>query len=182
MNAYHRTYGLPVTISNSSNNFGPYQFPEKFIPLAITNALEDKPIPVYGQGDQVRDWLFVVDHCRGVELVIQKGKIGETYLFGGLTADISNLEVAKLILKKMNKPEILIKFVTDRPGHDVRYAIDWTYAAKTLGFRPQADFETYLEKTIDWYLQNQSWWQRVKSGEYQKYYKKQYHDRINNSR
>ncbi|NMC36462.1 dTDP-glucose 4,6-dehydratase [Candidatus Beckwithbacteria bacterium] len=172
--AYYHTYGLPVTISNCSNNFGPYQFPEKFIPLTISNIIEGKKIPVYGEGNQVRDWLYVDDHCFGIELVLKKGKIGETYCFGGMTGDISNLQVVKMILKLMEKDESLIEHVTDRPGHDVRYAIDWTKAKNELGYFPQHDFTDYLQQTIDWYQQNQEWWQRVKSGEYQEYYKKQY--------
>jgi dTDP-glucose 4,6-dehydratase len=172
--AYHRTYNLPITISNTSNNFGPFCFPEKLIPLAITNILENKKVPVYGQGNQVRDWLYVIDHCRGIDLILQKGKIGEIYCIGGLTEDISNLEVIKTILKIMGKGEDLIEFVKDRPGHDVRYAIDFSKAEKELEYKPEHTFEEYLQKTINWYTENQDWWQRVKSGDYQDYYKKQY--------
>ncbi|MGI5828184.1 MAG: dTDP-glucose 4,6-dehydratase [Patescibacteria group bacterium] len=172
--AWYRTYGLPITISNTSNNFGPYHFPEKFIPLAITNILEGKKIPIYGQGNQIRDWLYVVDHCVGIDLILQKGRIGETYCIGGMTQDITNLEVAKMIVKLMGESEDKLEFVKDRPGHDVRYAIDWTKAQKELGYEPKHTFEEYLAKTIEWYRNNRPWWQRVKSGEYQDYYQKQY--------
>lgn len=175
--AYFHTFGLPVTITNTSNNFGPYQFPEKFIPLAITNILEGKKVPIYGKGDQVRDWLYVEDHCRAIDLVLQNGKIGETYCIGGLTSDLSNLEVAVKIARALNKGEEVIEFVKDRTGHDVRYAIDFSKAKKEIGYEPKFSFEEYLEKTIDWYLKNKQWWQRVKSGDYKKYYKKQYRDR-----
>jgi len=175
--AYHRTYCLPVTISNCSNNFGPYHFPEKLIPLAITNIIEGKKVPVYQPGNQIRDWLYVEDHCRGIELIIAKGKIGETYCLGGLTEDITNLEVIKRILKIMGKGEEFIEYVKDRPGHDVRYAIDWTKASRELGYKPAYTFDEYLKKTIDWYIENQDWWKRVKSGKYQEYYNKQYNER-----
>jgi len=172
--AYFKTYNLPVTITNTSNNFGPYQFPEKFIPQTITNLLEDKKVPIYGNGQQLRDWLYVEDHCRAIDLVLQKGKMGQTYLIGGLTQDISNLEVAKKICQILGKSEELLDFVKDRPGHDIRYAIDWSKAKKTLGYKPLYDFDNYLDKTIYWYKDNIKWWQRVKSGEYQKFYKKWY--------
>jgi dTDP-glucose 4,6-dehydratase len=175
--AYGRTYGLPVTVTNTSNNYGPYQFPEKFIPLVITNLLENKAVPIYGKGNQVRDWLYVEDHCRAIDLVLKKGKIGQYYLIGGLTDDIPNLEVAKKICRILGKSEKLLKFVKDRPGHDVRYSLDWTKAKKELGYQPKFAFETYLKKTIDWYKKNQPWWQRVKSGEYKGFYKKWYLDR-----
>jgi len=175
--AYHRTYDLPVTISNCTNNYGPYHFPEKLIPLAITNIIENKKVPIYGEGNQVRDWLYVEDHCRGIELIIEKGKIGETYCLGGLTEDISNLEVVKKILKIMSKREDLIEYVKDRPGHDVRYAIDWSKANRELGYKPAYTFDEYLQKTIDWYINHKDWWQRVKSGAYQDYYNKQYIER-----
>lgn len=174
VNAYHTTYNLPITISNCSNNFGPFQFPEKFIPLAITNLLEGKKIPVYGDGLYVRDWLYVEDHCKAIDLILQKGKIGETYFIGGLTEDINNLEVIKRILKIMGKDESLIEFVKDRPGHDRRYAIDWSKINRELGWKPDAGFNDYLKMTIDWYMKNQEWWKDIKSGEYQNYYKKQY--------
>lgn len=172
--AYHTTYNLPITISNCSNNFGSYQFPEKLIPLAITNILEGKKVPIYGDGLYVRDWLYVEDHCRAIDLILQKGKIGETYLIGGLTEDISNFEVIRKILKIMGKSESFVEFVKDRPGHDRRYAIDWTKIKQELGWRPKYDFEKYLKMTVDWYIKNKDWWKRVKTGEYLKYYKKQY--------
>ena len=172
--SYIHTHGLDAIISNCANNFGPYQFPEKFIPLTITNLLEYKKVPVYGDGLYVRDWLYVEDHCRAIELIIEKGKFGETYCIGGMTKDINNLEVVKKILKILGKTEDMIEFVKDRPGHDRRYAIDWKKAKKQLGYKPQADFETYLAETVKWYQDNQTWWQHVKSGEYQDYYSKQY--------
>ncbi|MFA6533760.1 MAG: dTDP-glucose 4,6-dehydratase [Patescibacteria group bacterium] len=172
--AYQHTFGLPFTISNCSNNFGPYQFPEKLLPLAITNLLEGKKVPVYGDGLYVRDWLFVDDHCRGIDLILKKGKIGQTYCLGGMTKDVNNLALIKKLLKLLGKDESSIEYVKDRPGHDRRYAIDWSKAKRELGYKPQYDFDVYLKKTVDWYVKNQAWWQRVKSGEYQKYYKKQY--------
>jgi dTDP-glucose 4,6-dehydratase len=172
--AYHETYGLPITITNCSNNFGPYQFPEKFIPLAITNILEGKKIPVYGDGLYVRDWLYVADHCHAIDLVLNKGKIGETYLIGGMTNDVSNLEVIKKILKIMGKDESFIDFVKDRPGHDRRYAVDWSKINNELGWKPLHEFDEWLEKTIAWYKENENWWKDVKTGAYQKYYKEQY--------
>ena len=172
--AYHETYGLPVTITNCSNNFGPYHFPEKFIPLAITNLLEGKKVPVYGDGLYVRDWLYVEDHCRAIELVLQKGKIGETYCVGGLTDDISNISVIKKILQLLGKSEEEIEYVKDRPGHDRRYAVDWTKIKNELGWQPQHNFDEWLQKTVDWYTNNTSWWQHIKSGEYKKYYEAQY--------
>lgn len=172
--AYYYTYNLPITISNCSNNFGPYQFPEKVIPVAITNLLEDKKIPIYGDGLYVRDWLYVEDHCRAIDLILQNGRIGETYCIGGLTEDINNLEVVKKIIKLLGKEEGSIQFVKDRPGHDRRYALDWSKIKNELGWEPMYSFEQWLEKTVEWYKNNQSWWKRVKSGEYQKYYQKQY--------
>ncbi len=172
--AYHTTYNLPITISNCSNNFGPFQFPEKLIPLAISNLLEGKKVPVYGDGLYVRDWLYVEDHCRALDLILHKGKIGETYFIGGLTEDISNLEVIKKILKIMGKDESLIEFVKDRPGHDRRYAIDWSKIKREFGWQPKHNFDDALKLTIDWYIHNQNWWKRVKTGEYQEYYQKQY--------
>jgi dTDP-glucose 4,6-dehydratase len=172
--AYADTYGLPITISNCSNNFGPYQFPEKFIPLAITNLLENKKIPVYGDGLYVRDWLYVTDHCRAIDLILQKGQIGQTYCIGGMTQDINNLEICKKIIKFLGQDESMIELVKDRPGHDRRYAVDWSKAQKELGYRPEHDFDTYLKQTIEWYQTNHGWWQKVKSGEYQKYYEQQY--------
>jgi dTDP-glucose 4,6-dehydratase len=170
--AYHITYSLPTTISNCSNNYGPYQFPEKLIPLAITNIIEGKKVPIYGDGLYVRDWLYVEDHCRALDLILHKGKIGETYFIGGLTEDIANIEVIKKILKIMGKDESYIEFVKDRPGHDRRYAIDWSKINHELGWRPKVNFDTGLKLTINWYLKNQDWWKKIKSGEYQKYYKK----------
>lgn len=172
--AYFTTYNLPITISNCSNNFGPYQFPEKLIALAITNILEEKKVPVYGDGLYVRDWLYVKDHCKAIDVILQKGKIGETYFIGGLTEDINNLEVIKRILKIMNKDENVIEFVKDRPGHDRRYAINWTKINQDLGWTPAHNFEQALELTVNWYLQNQEWWKRIKTGEYSKYYDVQY--------
>ncbi len=172
--AYYHTYGLPITISNCSNNFGPYQFPEKLIPLAITNILEGKKVPVYGDGLYVRDWLYVEDHCRAIDLCLEKGKVGETYCVGGLTEDINNLTVIKKILKILGKGEGLMEFVKDRPGHDRRYAMDWTKIKNELGWQPKYGFDEWLEKTVDWYETHEDWWQRVKSGEYQEYYQQQY--------
>ena len=162
VHAYYTTYNLPVTISNCSNNYGPYQFPEKLIPLAITNVLEGKKVPVYGDGLYVRDWLYVEDHCQAIDLILQKGKIGETYLIGGLTVDISNIEIVKKILKIMKKDESEIEFVKDRPGHDRRYAIDWSKINRELGWKPEHNFDEYLKLTVDWYLKNQDWWKRIK--------------------
>lgn len=172
--AYYITYGLPITLSNCSNNYGPYHFPEKLIPLAITNIIEGKKVPVYGDGLYVRDWLYVEDHCRAIDLILRKGKIGETYFIGGLTEDVSNFEIIKKILKIMGKDESYIEFVKDRPGHDRRYAIDWTKINKELGWKPEVDLDTGLKLTIDWYLKNKDWWKKIKTGEYLNYYKKQY--------
>ena len=172
--AYYHTYNLPITISNCSNNFGPYQFPEKLIALAITNLLEEKKVPVYGDGLYVRDWLYVEDHCRAIDIILEKGKIGETYCVGGLTEDISNLEVIKKILKLLGKDESSMESVKDRPGHDRRYALDWTKIRTELGWEPLHGFDEWLEKTVQWYQQNREWWKNVKNGEYKEYYKKQY--------
>ena len=172
--AYFHTYNLPITISNCSNNFGPYQFPEKIIPLAITNLLENKKVPVYGDGLYVRDWLYVEDHCKAIDLIIKKGKIGETYCVGGLTEDINNLSVIKKIIKILGKDDSYIEFVKDRPGHDRRYAIDWSKIKENLGWNPLHSFNEWLEKTAEWYKENVKWWQDVKNGEYKNYYKKQY--------
>ena len=166
--AYHYTYGLPITISNCSNNFGPYQFPEKLISLAITNLLEGKKVPVYGDG------LYVEDHCRAIEAILKKGKIGKTYCIGGLTEDINNLGVIKKIIKILGKSEEDIEYVKDRPGHDRRYAVDWTKIKNELGWQPLHNFNEWLGKTINWYKNNENWWKKVKSGEYQNYYKTQY--------
>jgi dTDP-glucose 4,6-dehydratase len=175
--AYADTYGLPITITNCSNNFGPFQFPEKMIPLAITNVIEGKKIPIYGDGLYVRDWLYVEDHCRAIEKVLQNGKIGETYCVGGLTTEINNLEVAKKILKFLGKDESFIEFVKDRPGHDRRYAIDWSKIKQELGWEPMHNFDTWLEKTVNWYKENEWWWKDIKSGSYKEYYEKQYGQR-----
>ena len=172
--AYQITYNLPSTISNCSNNFGPFHFPEKFIPLAITNLIEGKKVPVYGDGLYVRDWLYVEDHCRAIDLILQKGNIGETYFIGGLTDDINNIEVIKKILRLLNKEESNIEYVKDRPGHDRRYSIDWNKINKELGWKPEHDFDEYLKMTIDWFIKNQDWWKRIKTGKYLDYYKKQY--------
>lgn len=172
--AYYTTYGLPISITNCSNNFGPYHFPEKFIPLAITNILEDKKVPIYGDGQQIRDWLYVEDHCRAIDIVLQKGKIGETYLVGGMMDLLSNGEVAKKILQLLGKDESYIEYVKDRPGHDRKYDVDWTKIKNELGWEPQYTFEEWLGKTVEWYKENQEWWKKVKSGAYQEYYQKQY--------
>lgn len=172
--AYHTTYGLPITITNCSNNFGPFHFPEKFIPLAITNILEGKKIPVYGDGLYVRDWLYVDDHARAIDMVLQKGKIGQTYLVGGMTKLFSNIEIAKKILHLLGKDESSIEFVKDRPGHDRRYDVDWTKIKNELGWEPLHNFDEYLEKTVAWYQEHTDWWKRVKSGEYKEYYERQY--------
>ncbi|MDO8621580.1 MAG: dTDP-glucose 4,6-dehydratase [Candidatus Levybacteria bacterium] len=172
--AYFATYDLPITITNCSNNYGQYQFPEKMIPLAITNVLEGKKIPVYGDGFYVRDWLYVEDHCRAIDAVLKKGKVGETYCIGGSTEDINNLTVAKKILSFLKKDDSFIEFVKDRPGHDRKYAVDWSKIKNELGWNPLHKFDDWLEKTIFWYKNNEEWWRRVKTGEYQKYYKEQY--------
>ena len=172
--AYYVTYGLPITLSNCSNNYGPYQFPEKLIPLAITNIIEGKKVPIYGDGLYVRDWLYVEDHCKALDLILHKGKVGETYFIGGLTEDINNIEVVRKILKIMGRDESYIEYVKDRPGHDRRYAIDWSKINRELSWKPEVDFDTGLKLTVDWYLKNQDWWKKIKSGEYQKYYQKQY--------
>ena len=160
--AYFDTYNLPITISNCSNNFGPYQFPEKLIPLAVTNIIEGKKVPVYGDGLYVRDWLYVEDHVKAIDLILQKGKVGETYLVGGLTEDIANIDIVKKILKIMGKDETEIEFVKDRPGHDRRYAVDWSKIQKELGWKPEHNFEEYLKTTVDWYVNNRKWWEKLK--------------------
>lgn len=172
--AYHATYDLPITITNCSNNFGPYQFPEKFIALAITNLLEDKKIPVYGDGLYIRDWLYVEDHCRAIDLVLSKGKVGETYLVGGMTDLFSNIEIAKKIVKLLGKDDSSIEFVKDRPGHDRKYDVDWSKIKNELGWSPRHNFDEYLAKTVEWYKENKDWWTHIKSGEYKEYYEKQY--------
>lgn len=172
--AYYHTYGLPVTITNCSNNYGPYQHPEKLIPLTITNILEGKKVPVYGDGLYVRDWLYVEDHCRAIELVLNKGKVGETYCVGGMTKDIANIDIVKKIVTLMGKEDSVIEFVKDRPGHDRRYAIDWTKIKTELGWQPLHDFDTYLTQTVEWYKSHEEWWRHIKSGEYQSHYETQY--------
>ncbi len=174
--AYYRTYGLPVTISRCSNNYGPYHFPEKLIPLMIANALNDKPLPVYGEGINVRDWLYVEDHCRAIDLIIHNGKEGEVYNVGGHN-EMKNIDIVKLICKELNKPESLITYVTDRKGHDMRYAIDPTKIYNELGWLPKTKFDDGIKKTIKWYLENREWWEDIISGEYQNYYEKMYSER-----
>lgn len=174
--AYHNTFGLPVNITRCSNNYGPYQFPEKLIPLMIANALEDKELPVYGDGMQVRDWLHVKDHCSAIDTVLRKGVPGEVYNIGG-NNEKANIEIVKLILGTLEKPESLIRHVTDRPGHDRRYAIDNTKITTELGWTPAYTFETGMAETIDWYLTHRSWWERIRSGEYQAYYQRMYGNR-----
>lgn len=174
--AYHRTYGLPVTISRCSNNYGPYQFPEKLIPLMIANALADKPLPVYGTGENVRDWLYVEDHCRAIDMILENGKVGEVYNIGGHN-ERSNLDVVKTILKQLGKPESLITFVGDRKGHDLRYAIDPSKIHGELGWLPETKFDDGIRQTIDWYLNNESWWKNIISGDYMEYYEKMYGNR-----
>ena len=174
--AYHRTFKLPVTISRCSNNYGPYHFPEKLIPLMIANALYDKELPVYGKGENIRDWLYVEDHCSAIDLIIHKGRVGEVYNIGGHN-EKTNLEVVKIILKELNKSENLIKYVTDRPGHDMRYAIDPTKIHTELGWLPATKFEDGIKKTIKWYLDNKTWWQNIINGEYKNYYERHYKGR-----
>lgn len=175
--AYHETYGLPINITRCSNNYGPYHFPEKLIPLMIINALNDKDLPVYGDGLNVRDWLHVEDHCQAIDLVLHKGRNGEVYNVGG-NNERTNIEIVKTILHELGKPESLIKFVKDRLGHDRRYAIDATKLRDELNWEPKYVFETGIKQTIDWYLSNKEWWERIISGDYQDYYEKQYSDRL----
>lgn len=174
--AYNRTFKVPTTISRCSNNYGPYHFPEKLIPLMIANALNDKELPVYGTGENVRDWLYVEDHCRAIDLIIHKGAIGEVYNIGGHN-ERTNLEVVKTILRELGKSENLIKYVSDRAGHDMRYAIDPTKIHNELGWLPNTTFDEGIKKTIKWYLDNRAWWENIISGEYQNYYEKMYGNR-----
>lgn len=174
--AYHRTYGLPVTISRCSNNYGPYHFPEKLIPLMIANALNDKSLPVYGTGENVRDWLYVEDHCRAIDLIVHKGRVGEIYNVGGHN-EMKNIDIVRLICKELGKPDSLITYVTDRKGHDMRYAIDPTKIYRELGWLPETRFTDGIKKTINWYLNNRDWWETIISGEYQNYYEKMYENR-----
>jgi dTDP-glucose 4,6-dehydratase len=174
--AYQHTFGMPVIVTRCSNNYGPYQFPEKLIPLMIANALNDKPLPVYGDGMNVRDWLHVKDHCSAIDEVLHRGKIGEVYNIGG-NNEKPNIEIVKLILQNLGKTESLITYVKDRPGHDRRYAIDSGKIQKELGWSPSYTFEKGIAETIKWYVENQDWWKRIISGEYQKYYKTMYDER-----
>ena len=175
--AYHRTFGTPVTVSRCSNNYGPYHFPEKLIPLMISRALADEELPVYGNGENVRDWLHVSDHCEAIDLIIHKGKVGEVYNIGGHN-ERTNLQVVQTILKALDKPESLIKYVKDRPGHDRRYAIDPTKIETELGWKPKYNFDTGIAQTIQWYLDNEDWWKHIISGEYQNYFAEMYKDRL----
>ena len=174
--AYYRTYGLPVTISRCSNNYGPYQFPEKLIPLMIANCLAGKSLPVYGEGKNVRDWLYVEDHCRAIDLIVRKGRIGEVYNVGGHN-EMANIDIVKLIIRELGQSEDLITYVTDRKGHDLRYAIDPAKIHSELGWLPETKFADGIKKTIRWYLDNRGWWEEIISGEYQKYYEKMYGNR-----
>lgn len=174
--AYHRTYGLNVTISRCSNNYGPYHFPEKLIPLMIANCLNDKPLPVYGEGLNVRDWLYVEDHCKAIDLIIHNGRNGEVYNVGGHN-EMKNIDIVKLICDYLGKPYSLITHVTDRKGHDMRYAIDPTKIHNELGWQPETKFKDGIKKTIDWYLNNREWWETIISGEYRNYYDKMYSNR-----
>lgn len=174
--AYYRTFGLPVSITRCSNNYGPYHFPEKLIPLMISRALADEALPVYGKGENVRDWLYVKDHCSAIDLVMRKGRVGEVYNVGGHN-ERTNLEVVKTILAQLGKPESLITYVTDRPGHDMRYAIDPTKIHTELGWLPETKFDDGIKATIDWYLENESWWKNILSGDYQNYFQKMYVDK-----
>lgn len=173
VNAYHRTYGLPTTISRCSNNYGPYQFPEKLIPLMIARALADEPLPVYGEGLNIRDWLYVEDHCRAIDLIIRKANVGEVYNIGGHN-EMRNIDIVKIILKELGKPESLIQHVTDRKGHDQRYAIDPAKIHRDLGWLPETKFADGIKKTIRWYLDNQDWWKDIIAGDYQNYYEEMY--------
>ena len=174
--AYYRTYGLPVTISRCSNNYGPYHFPEKLIPLMIINALNDKPLPVYGKGENVRDWLYVEDHCKAIDLIVRRGRVGEVYNVGGHN-EMRNIDIVRLICQKLGKDESLITFVTDRKGHDLRYAIDPTKISSELGWLPETKFSDGLDRTIRWYLDNRDWWQPIVDGDYQDYYSRMYGNR-----
>lgn len=175
--SYTHSFNFPAITTRCSNNYGPYQFPEKLIPLFISNALEDKQLPVYGTGKNVRDWIHVDDHCRGIDAAMRKGTIGEVYNFGGRT-EKTNLEITHLLLKLLGKPESLIRYVQDRPGHDLRYAIDPAKAERELGWQPMVEFESGLAETIDWYKQNQGWVERIRSGAYRQYYEQQYGNRM----
>ncbi len=173
--SYFVTYGLPVVITRCSNNYGPYHYPEKLIPLFITNAIENKTLPIYGDGLNVRDWIFVEDHCDAIDFVLQNGELGEVYNIGG-DNEKTNLEITDYILKKLEKPDTLKTYVTDRPGHDRRYSLDCS-KLRQLGWQPQHTFEDAMDKTIYWYIENKAWWQKIKNGEYLEYYKQQYEHR-----
>ena len=175
--AAHKSYGLDAVITRCSNNFGPYQFPEKLIPLMIANALEDKPLPVYGDGKHVRDWIYVLDHCAAIDCVLRKGKAGSVYNIGG-GHDVPNIEIVRGILGILKKPESLIRFVEDRPGHDRRYAIDAAHIRNELGWKPSHSFQQALEYTVQWYVKHRDWWGRIRSGEYERYYERLYGDRL----
>ena len=174
--AYYRTYGLPVTVSRCSNNYGPYQFPEKLIPLMILNALNDKPLPVYGEGLNVRDWLYVEDHCRAIDLIVRRGTVGEIYNVGGHN-EMRNNDIVRLICRALGKPESLITYVTDRKGHDLRYAIDPAKIRRELGWQPETRFADGIQTCIAWYLENRAWWEPILSGEYRNYYHRMYDNR-----
>lgn len=175
--AYHETFGLPVNITRCSNNYGPYQFPEKLIPLMISRALNDESLPIYGDGMNIRDWLYVEDHCSAIDLVIHKGRIGEVYNIGG-NNERTNIHIVQTILKELGKPQSLITYVEDRPGHDRRYGIDPTKITEELGWKPKHNFETGIKETIQWYLDNQDWWTRIQSGGYRQYLTQQYGTRL----
>lgn len=175
-NAYQRTFGLPITISRCSNNYGPYQFPEKLIPLMIANALADKPLPVYGEGLNVRDWLYVEDHCHAIDLILEHGEVGQVYNIGGHN-EMKNIDIVKRILSIVGKPESLITYVTDRKGHDMRYAIDPSFIHEKLGWLPETKFADGIEETVQWYLDNEPWWKNIVNGEYQTYYERMYGNR-----
>lgn len=174
--AYFRTFGLPATISRCSNNYGPYHFPEKLIPLMISRALADQPLPVYGKGENIRDWLYVEDHCSAIDLIMRGGRVGEVYNVGGHN-ERTNIDVVKTILRQLGKPETLIAYVTDRPGHDRRYAIDPTKITSELGWAPETYFDDGIKKTVEWYLDNRKWWENILSGDYQNYFARMYDNR-----
>lgn len=171
--AYHRTYGLPVSVSRCSNNYGPYHFPEKLIPLMIVNCLHDRPLPVYGDGQNIRDWLYVEDHCKAIDLILHRGRVGEVYNVGGQN-EVKNIDIVKMICRALNKPESLITYVKDRKGHDRRYAIDPAKIHEELGWMPEMSFEEGIQRTIQWYLENRQWWESIISGEYRDYYERMY--------
>jgi dTDP-glucose 4,6-dehydratase len=179
--SYHHTFGFPGIITRCSNNYGPYQFPEKLLPLFISNLMNDEPVPVYGKGENVRDWIHVLDHCRGIEAALRHGKEGEVYNFGG-RCEMKNIDLTRLLLRLLGKPESLIRYVQDRPGHDLRYAIDCSKAERELGWEPQIDFETGLNETIRWYQDHAEWVSHIKSGAYRQYYDQQYGDRLEQTR